>query len=142
MSLSDAWAKGPSTLFGIMSPGFPNMFMNSSIQGGQDVNFAFTLTQTGQHIAFVIAETLGRGAVKVEPTEQAQDDWFSLISSTVLPYGTYMSDCTPGYLNNESAAPSEYEMKIGCYMGSACDWARILEDWRNDGKLEGFELTS
>ena len=142
VSLSDAWAKGPSTLFGIMSRGFPNMFMNSSIQGGQDVNFAFTLTQTGQHIAFVIAETLGRGAVKVEPTEQAQDDWFSLISGTVLPYGTYMSDCTPGYLNNESAAPSEYEMKIGCYMGSACDWARILEDWRNDGKLEGFELTS
>jgi cation diffusion facilitator CzcD-associated flavoprotein CzcO len=60
VSLSDAWAKGPSTLFGIMTRGFPNMFMNSSIQGGQDVNFAFTLTQTGKQIAFVIAGVLER----------------------------------------------------------------------------------
>ena len=53
-----------------------------------------------------------------------------------------MSDCTPGYLNNESAAPTDYEMKIGCYMGNACDWSRILEGWREEGKLEGFELTT
>jgi hypothetical protein len=140
VSLSEAWAKGPSTLFGIISRGFPNMFMNSPIQGGQDKNFAFTLTQTGKQIAYVISECLRRGAQCVEPTDQAQQNWFDVISSTVLYYGLYLSDCTPGYYTNEGAAPGEYEMRIGAYMGSANEWVRILEAWRGAGELDGLEL--
>jgi cyclohexanone monooxygenase len=140
VSLSEAWAKGPSTLFGIISRGFPNMFMNSPIQGGQDKNFAFTLTQTGKQIAYVISECLNRGAHYVEPTDQAQQDWFDVISGTVLYYGLYLSDCTPGYYTNEGVAAGEYEMRIGAYMGTANDWVRILEAWRGAGELDGLEL--
>jgi cation diffusion facilitator CzcD-associated flavoprotein CzcO len=140
VSLSEAWAKGPSTLFGIISRGFPNMFMNSPIQGGQDKNFAFTLTQTGKQIAYVISECLKRGAQEVEPSDQAERDWFDVISGTVLYYGLYLSDCTPGYYTNEGAAPGEYEMRIGAYMGTANDWVRILETWRGAGNLDGLEL--
>jgi cyclohexanone monooxygenase len=140
VSLSDAWAKGPSTLFGIISRGFPNMFMNSPIQGGQDTNFAFTLTQTGKQIAYVISESLKRGAQTVEPTDQAEQDWFDVIGGTLLYYGLYLADCTPGYYTNEGAPPGEYEMRIGAYMGSACDWLRILEKWRQTGDLAGLEL--
>jgi cyclohexanone monooxygenase len=140
ISLSDAWAKGPSTLFGIISRGFPNMFMNSPIQGGQDTNFAFTLTQTGKQIAYVISESLKRNAQRVEPSEQSQQDWFDVISGTLLYYGLYLSDCTPGYYTNEGAPPGEYEMRIGAYMGSACEWLRILEGWRETGDLAGLEL--
>ena len=140
VSLSDAWAKGPSTLFGIISRGFPNMFMNSPIQGGQDTNFAFTLTQTGKQIAYVISESLKRGAQHVEPSDQAEQDWFDVIGGTLLYYGLYLADCTPGYYTNEGAAPGEYEMRIGAYMGSACDWLRILEEWRGAGDLKGLEL--
>jgi len=138
--LSDAWAKGPSTLFGIISRGFPNMFMNSPIQGGQDTNFAFTLTQTGKQIAYVISESLERGAQQVEPSDQAEQDWFHVIGGTLLYYGLYLADCTPGYYTNEGAPPGDYEMRIGAYMGSACDWVRILEGWRDTGELEGLEL--
>jgi cyclohexanone monooxygenase len=140
VSLSDAWAKGPSTLFGIISRGFPNMFMNSPIQGGQDTNFAFTLTQTGKQIAYVISESLKRGAQHVEPSEQAQRDWFDVISGTLLYYGLYLADCTPGYYTNEGAPAGEYEMRIGAYMGTACEWLRILERWRKTGDLAGLEL--
>jgi hypothetical protein len=76
----------------------------------------------------------------VEPTPEAQDDWFSAIAGTVLPYGTYLANCTPSYLNNESAAPTDYEMKLGAYMGSVRDWLAILEAWRQKGDLEGLEL--
>jgi cyclohexanone monooxygenase len=140
VSLSDAWAKGPSTLFGILSRGFPNMFMNSPIQGGQDVNFAFTLTQTGKQIAYVISESLQRNAKLVQPSDQAQRDWFNVIVSTLQYYGLYLADCTPGYYTNEGAPAGDYEMRIGAYMGSACDWVRILEEWRQTGDLEGVEL--
>jgi cation diffusion facilitator CzcD-associated flavoprotein CzcO len=138
--LSDAWAHGPSTLFGTNSRGFPNMFMNSPIQGGQDINLAFPITQASKQIAYIITEVLKRGCTKVEPTPEAQDDWFSVIAGTVLPYGTYLANCTPSYLNNESAAPTDYEMKLGAYMGSVRDWLAILEAWRQKGDLEGLEL--
>lgn len=140
VSMSDAWAHGPSTLFGVHTRGFPNLLMNSAIQGGQDVNFSYTLTQTGQQIAYTIAETLRRGATRLEPSTAAEQRWFDLISATGASYGLYFADCTPGYLNNESAMPTDYEMKIGCYMGSACDWADILREWRDANALDGLEL--
>jgi cyclohexanone monooxygenase len=138
--LSDAWAHGPSTLFGTNSRGFPNMFMNSTIQGGQDINFSFPINQASKQIAYIIAEVLKRGCTKVEPTPEAQDNWFSVIAGTVLPYGTYLANCTPSYLNNESAAPTDYEMKLGAYMGSVRDWLALLEAWRQTGDLDGLEL--
>jgi cyclohexanone monooxygenase len=141
-SMSDAWAKGPSTLFGIHTRGFPNMLMNSAIQGGQDVNFAFTLTQTAKQLTYTIAEALKRGATKVEPKATAESEWFDVIMSTLASYGAYFADCTPSYLNNESHAPSEYDMKCGCYMGSAVDWAHLLGQWRERGDLTGLELTT
>jgi cyclohexanone monooxygenase len=138
--LSDAWAHGPSTLFGTNSRGFPNMFMNSPIQGGQDINFSFPISQASKQIAYIISEVLKRGCTKVEPTPEAQDGWFGVIAGTVLPYGLYLASCTPSYLNNESAAPTDYEMKMGAYMGSVRDWLTILEGWRQAGDLEGLEL--
>jgi cyclohexanone monooxygenase len=142
VSMSEAWAKGPSTLFGIHTHGFPNMLMNSAIQGGQDYNFAFTLTQTGKQIAYTIAEVLKRGATKCEPVITAESEWFDVIMGTLAAYGAYFADCTPSYLNNESAAPSEYDMKCGCYMGSALDWVKILEAWRERGDLNGLQLSA
>jgi cation diffusion facilitator CzcD-associated flavoprotein CzcO len=140
VSMSEAWAHGPSTLFGINSRGFPNLFINSPIQGGQDINFSLPITQASLQIAYVISEVIHRGASKVEPTPEAEDDWFNVCFSTVIPYGTYIASCTPSYLNNESAAPTDYEMKISAYMGSVRDWMAILESWRQEGELRGFEL--
>jgi cation diffusion facilitator CzcD-associated flavoprotein CzcO len=139
--MSVAWEKGPSTLFGVMAHGFPNLLMNSTIQGGQDVNFAFTLTQTGEQIAYTISKAVERGATRVESVESAEEEWFNLIAGTALHYGLYFTDCTPSYLNNEAGAPSEYAMKTACYMGSAVDWAELLRQWRAADKLEGLALT-
>jgi cyclohexanone monooxygenase len=138
--LSKAWAHGPSTLFGTNSRGFPNMFMNSPIQGGQDINFSFPISQASKQIAYIISEVLERNCTKVEPTHEAQENWFGVIVDTVLPYGLYLASCTPSYLNNESAAPTDYEMRIGAYMGSVRDWLALLEAWREKGGLEGLEL--
>ena len=136
VSLSEAWAKGPSTLLRHhvarlsehvheqLDPGRPGREL--CVHADADRQADRLRDRRGARAR------CGEGGAD----SQAQEEWFDPISGTVLPYGTYMSDCTPGYLNNESVAPSEYEMKIGCYMGSACDWSRILEAWRDEGTLE------
>ena len=52
MSLSEAWAKGAWTLHGVWTHGFPNLCMNSHIQGGQHINIAYAATKTGEHTAY------------------------------------------------------------------------------------------
>jgi hypothetical protein len=115
--------------------------MNSATQGGQDVNFAFTLTETGRHIAYTIARCVKEGIVRVEPTIEAEDAWNQVIVATLADYGAYHASCTPGYLNNEGLPPSNLvaAARSGAYMGSALDWVKHLEAWREDGTMAGLE---
>ena len=142
VSMSKAWVNGPYTLHGIHAHGFPNLLMNSATQGGQDVNFAFTLTETGKHMAYTIARCLKEGVVRVEPTIDAEEEWNQVIFSTLAAYGGYHATCTPGYLNNEGLPPANLVAgaRSGAYMGSALDWAKHLQIWREDGTMAGLQL--
>ena len=142
ISMTDAWANGPYTLHGIHAHGFPNLLMNSATQGGQDVNFAFTLTETGRQMAYTIARCLKEGVARVEPTIDAEEEWNNVIMATLASYGAYHASCTPGYLNNEGLPPENLlaAARSGAYMGSALDWVKYLEAWREDGTMAGLQL--
>jgi cyclohexanone monooxygenase len=141
VSMSDAWENGPYTLHGIHAHGFPNLLMNSATQGGQDVNFSFTLTQTSKHIASTISRLLADGVVRVEPTLDAEEEWCDVIRATLAGYGGYHATCTPGYLNNEGLPPTNLvaASRSGAYMGSALDWVKYLEAWRAEGSMAGLK---
>ena len=142
LPMSRAWLDGPYTLHGILAHRFPNLLMNSATQGGQDVNFAFTLTETGKQIAYTIARCLEEGVVRVEPTIEAEEEWNQVIAATLAGYGGYHANCTPGYLNNEGLTPENLAAaaRSGAYMGSALDWAQHLQAWRADGTMAGLQL--
>ena len=137
VSLSDAWAKGAWTLHGIFSHGFPNMCMNSHVQGGQHINIAYASTKIGEHTAWVIRQALDEG-VTVQPDMEAEEDWFQVIMSTVGAYGAYFENCTPGYLNNENQMPDERDSRSGAYMFSAVEFKDILAAWRDEGTMIGM----
>ena len=143
LPMSKAWVDGPYTLHGILAHRFPNLLMNSATQGGQDVNFAFTLTETARHMAYTIARCLEAGIVRVEPTVDAEEEWNQVIVATLAAYGAYHASCTPGYLNNEGLPPANLVAgaRSGAYMGSALDWVKHLEAWREDGTMKGLDLT-
>ncbi len=136
-SLSEAWDKGAWTLHGIWSHGFPNLCMNSHIQGGQHINIAYACTKTAEHTAYVIRRALDEG-VTVEPDIEAEQRWFEFVASTVGAYAAYFATCTPGYLNNELAAPGERDMRSACYMRSATELRDLFAEWRDEGNLQGL----
>jgi cyclohexanone monooxygenase len=140
VSLSDCWAKGAWTLHGIFTHGFPNLCMNSHIQGGQHINFAYPATKNAEHTAWVIKRALDEG-VTLEPTTDAEEEWFQIISATIGAYGTYFAACTPGYLNNELQMPGERDSRSGCYMYSAVEFKNILAAWRAEGSMAGLTRT-
>jgi len=139
LSLYDHWADGYRTLHGITSHGFPNIFFTGFIQGGVTASTTLMFEQQGRHIAYLIAETLARGAQVVEPTEQAQDDWCRTVRETAVDNSNFQRECTPGYYNNEG------EQKIRSHLGEPY-WPGfyaledLLQAWRDSGEMAGLAL--
>jgi cyclohexanone monooxygenase len=53
--------------------------------------------------------------------------------------GDFFENCTPGYYNNEGKT-SELSAQNGFYGGGSIEFFKILEQWREEGHLEGMEL--
>ena len=141
--MSKAWANGAATLHGVHVRGFPNLLLNSVTQGGQAVNFSYTINETARHTASTIARCLEDNVVRIEPTRIATYKWLRIILSTVFDVAAYNASCTPGYYNNEGRTPRNLiaALRSVAYMGSALDWVQLLEAWRTEGSMRGLELT-
>ncbi|MFF2126841.1 flavin-containing monooxygenase [Streptomyces olivochromogenes] len=139
LSLYDHWAKGYRTLHGVMSHGFPNQFFTGFLQGGVTASTTAMFEQQAQHIAYIIKETLARGASTVEPTEEAQDQWCATVRETAVDNTDFQRECTPGYYNNEG------EQQIRSHLGEPY-WPGfyaledLLQTWRDTGEMRGLVL--
>ena len=140
VSLSDAWGEGPHTLHGVFAGGFPNMLMISTLQGGFGTNFVHYLTETSKHVVHIIAMCLEEGIAEIEPTPEAEEDWFMELLSHVMGMANYNPTCTPGYMNREGEAGDMKAARGLSYMGSVGDYAQHLERWRDEGELTGVEV--
>jgi hypothetical protein len=85
----------------MMSHGSPNQFFTGFTPAGVSANTTAMSEQQGSHIAYIIKETLARGAATVEPSQQAQDEWVRIIRETSITDRNFWRECTPGYYNNE-----------------------------------------
>ncbi|MGP2440769.1 flavin-containing monooxygenase [Streptomyces sp. JW3] len=138
-SLYDHWADGYRTLHGMMTHGFPNLFFTGFLQGGVTASTTAMFEQQAEHIAYVVDETLTRGARTVEPTEQAQDQWCATVRETAVDNTAFQRECTPGYYNNEG------ERTIRSHLGEPY-WPGfyamedLLRAWRGSGRMEGLVL--
>ena len=141
-ALFDYWADGYQTLHGMTSRGFPNQFFTGFTQVGISANIAANYELQGEHIAYIIAEAMQRGATTVEPTQHAQDDWCATIKETAIDNSAFDSQCTPGYYNNEGGGGGE---GIRSHLGEPYGpgfyaFGDLLAEWRDKGDLDGLVL--
>jgi cation diffusion facilitator CzcD-associated flavoprotein CzcO len=142
-SLTEDWAGGANchTLHGLISRGFPNAFLFASGQGGQTTNNVHVLYDAAIHSAEVIKAAMDRGATVIEPTPEAEAEWWEWVA-TGLPFAyDQMKECTPSWLNGEGQARDPRMMKLAPYMGSLMDYIYRLRQWRKDG-MPGLEMTA
>ena len=140
VSLSEAWAEGPATLHGVLSNGFPNMFMISTVQGAQATNFVHSITEAAQHVAFLIEQCVKGDIATIEPETAAQENWFETLFAQLWGIARYNATCTPGYLNSEGGGDMRSARAIA-WMTSVLGFAEYVENWRQQGDLAGLTLT-
>lgn len=138
-SLSEAWTEGPSTLHGVLTRGFPNMLMISTVQGAQATNFVHSIGETVKHVAYLVDTAMKRDIAILEPTPEAQEEWFEKLFGQLWGVARYNSTCTPGYLNSEGGGSMRSARAIA-WMTSVLGFVDFVEKWRAEGRLEGLDF--
>ena len=74
--LKDIWQEGPRTYLGLMTVGFPNLFMVTGPQIPSVLsNMAVSIEQHVEWISDTLAHMRASGYDTIEPTQTAQDGW-------------------------------------------------------------------
>jgi cation diffusion facilitator CzcD-associated flavoprotein CzcO len=151
LGLSDKWSAGLSTLYGMMTSGFPNLVFSPGLNSQFAtllVNFTHALVEFSKHVAYVISYCVNKGLDSFDVAKEAEDDWVRKIvcGSSRTSSGSrnsieYLKSCTPGYLNNEGH-PEEFLATNANYGGTPDEFYRLLDAWRLDGKLRGLHFAS
>ena len=139
LSLTDKWAGGVSTLHGMHTRGFPNLFVISQAQAGMSPNFPHMLSEQALHLAHIVGDCTAKGIKTIEPSEQAEGDWVQTIVQMAEGRRKFIEACTPGYYNNEGRA-SGAAAKSSPFGAGPVEFVKLLRTWREEGDFAGMEV--
>ena len=143
ISLAEKWADGAASLWGMMSRGFPNMFVMPAPgqQAVVTVNYTQLAVLGAEFIAGTV-ELLQRQGVDVfDVSAEAEADWIQQIVDTFVDPSGVMSACTPSRLNNEGdpGAVRPRDTNFGRGFGDFFAYRDLLEGWLASGGLDGLD---
>jgi cyclohexanone monooxygenase len=140
LTLTEKWKDGASTFHGLFTRGFPNLFVMTTQQSGQSANFQHMLDEQSRHIAYLMTEVRQRRVRTVEADAQAEAQWVDTIVQLARTRKAFLNECTPGYYNNEGRPDARMERNSQYWRGPMA-FIRMWKAWREDGTLQGLELT-
>lgn len=138
--LKDHWADGMRSLHGLAVNGFPNMFLMGPGQAGFTANYPHLLDEQAEQIAYILSEVSARQAGTFEASPEGEAAWVQQIIEKAVMRQQFLEECTPGYYNNEGK-PSDRAAQNNSYGEGPNAYFRILKAWRENGALEGLELS-
>jgi cation diffusion facilitator CzcD-associated flavoprotein CzcO len=147
--LADKWEAeaGASSLFGMMTRGFPNMFIMPAPgqQAVVTVNHTLITVVGAEHVGATVKILEERGVGVFEVSEQAEAQWCRTILATYVDANDLMAACTPSRLNFEGN-PAALKPRNGSYGGGLGDFYGfydLIGKWRSElaaGDSPGLEL--
>jgi cation diffusion facilitator CzcD-associated flavoprotein CzcO len=144
VTLADKFAPGPATLFGMMTRGFPNLFVMPAPaqQCVVTVNYTQLALLGAEFIGGAVQMLEGRGVQVFDVTAEAEEEWTQKIVDSFVDGSAVMSACTPSRINQEGH-PESLNPRAGNYgrgFGDYFAYRELLRDWLERGDGEGLEL--
>lgn len=141
ISLTEKFEGGIRTFHGMHSKGFPNLFiMGPNFQTGFTANYPHALSEQSKHIAYIIQHCEKGNQGVIEATEEAENEWVQTIINLARNNEQFLSDCTPGYYNNEGK-PQERALQNANYGAGADAFFKLIHEWREEGSMQGLEFS-
>ncbi|KAK2602122.1 hypothetical protein N8I77_008681 [Diaporthe amygdali] len=141
----DKWkAQGATTLHGLLSHDFPNLFFLSPLQAGSAPNNVHMLDVQAKHLAYILGQARDKNAATVEVSAESEEAW-SLKCMAGAAWYAVVPMCTPGAMTNEGEGygkqpePAEAMKKARAspWSGGLLSYDKILAEWREKGDLAG-----
>lgn len=145
ITLAHKWADGAASLFGMMSSGFPNMFVMPAPgqQSVVTVNYTQVAVLGAEFVAGTVALLADKRAAAFDVNADAEADWIQQIVDTYVDPSAVMAACTPSRLNNEGdpGGLRPRDTNFGRGFGDYFAYRELLEKWLAEGDLNGLDLT-
>ena len=134
-TLNQKWAEGPKTYLGLMSAGFPNLFIITG-PGSPSVlsNMIVSIEQHVDWIADCIAYLRDRGLEVMEASQEAEDKWVAHVNE--VAHGTLYPQANSWYMGANIPGKPQIFMP---YIGGVGAYRQICNDVAAKG-YEGFAM--
>jgi cyclohexanone monooxygenase len=136
-TLNQKWAEGPKTYLGVMSEGFPNLFIITG-PGSPSVlsNMIVSIEQHVDWIADCVGYMRGRDLVAMEAKKDAEDSWVAHVNE--VAHGTLYPQANSWYMGANIPGKPQIFMP---YIGGVAIYRQICNDVAAKG-YEGFAMTA
>ena len=145
MTLAEKWADGAASLFGMLSRGFPNLFVMPAPgqQSVVTVNYTQVAILGAEFIGATVALLEKQGVAVFDVSAEAEADWIRQIVDTYVDPSAVMSACTPSRINNEGdpGGIRPRDTNWGRGFGDFFGYRTLLEDWLSAGDFAGLETS-
>ncbi|MBJ7483886.1 NAD(P)/FAD-dependent oxidoreductase [Brevundimonas sp.] len=133
VALGDKWANGVQSVHGILTNGFPNLFVIGGLrQAAITINLPYMFGEQASHAVAMIKDALTSGRETIEVTQAAEAAWGEAFAAKSHYSPAYTLSCTPGSYNGEGKAGSD-PLFAGAYGGGPIEYVGLLEEWRRSG---------
>ena len=144
--LAEKWADGAASLFGMLSRGFPNMFVMPAPaqQAVVTVNYTQLAVLGGEFVGGTVRLLEEQGVAAFDVAADAEESWGQKIVESFVDGSRVMAACTPSRINNEGH-PELMNPRNGNYgrgLGDFFAYRELLEGWLDDGGLDGLEVVA
>ena len=136
-TLNQKWAEGPKTYLGLMSAGFPNLFIITG-PGSPSVlsNMIVSIEQHVDWITDCIAYMRNRGLDSMEANKEAEDKWVAHVNE--VAHTTLYPQANSWYMGANIPGKPQIFMP---YIGGVGAYRQICNDVAAKG-YDGFEMES
>jgi cyclohexanone monooxygenase len=136
-TLNRKWAEGPKTYLGVMSEGFPNLFIITG-PGSPSVlsNMIVSIEQHVDWITDCIGYMRDRDLVAMEAKKDAEDNWVAHVNE--VAHGTLYPQANSWYMGANIPGKPQIFMP---YIGGVAVYRQICNDVAAKG-YEGFAMTA
>jgi cyclohexanone monooxygenase len=136
-TLNQKWAEGPKTYLGLMSAGFPNLFIITG-PGSPSVlsNMIVSIEQHVDWITDCIAHMRARGLESMEAEREAEDKWVAHVNE--VAHTTLYPQANSWYMGANIPGKPQIFMP---YIGGVGAYRQICNDVASKG-YEGFAMTA
>jgi cyclohexanone monooxygenase len=116
------------------------MFYTGFIQTATNSSTTEQFRAQVEHIAYIVAQALHRGADAAEPEKEAVDAYVAHMREMEFDNAQFLRECTPSYYNNEGEDRPRWALIRGYKPGWDAFMA-MLGAWRKANELEGLRVS-